>query len=78
MSSLTERRKREIEDQYIKMRKDAQNKLLLYVICNINNINEGQNIAQKILKDIYKIGGIESASYTYGTNTITVVVVGQI
>jgi hypothetical protein len=78
MSSLTERRKREIEDQYIKMRKDAQKKLLLYVICNINNINEGQNIAQKILKDIYKIGGIESASYTYGTNTITVVVVGQI
>jgi hypothetical protein len=70
MSALTEKRKREIEEQYAEMRKKAEKKLLLYVICNIDNVDEGQSIAQQVLKDIYKIEGIESASYTYGTNTI--------
>jgi hypothetical protein len=73
MSSLTEKRKREIEEQYAKMKREAERKVLLKVICDIKNINDGPIISQRILKDIYKIHGVESASYAYGTNTITVI-----
>jgi hypothetical protein len=73
MSSLTDKKKREIEEQYAKMKQEAERKVLLNVICDIRNINEGSIISQRILKEIYKIHGIESASYTYGTNVITVI-----
>jgi hypothetical protein len=73
VSSLTEKRKREIEEQFAKMKREAERKVLLNVTCDIKDINDGPIISQRILKDIYKIYGVESASYTYGTNIITVI-----
>jgi hypothetical protein len=70
MSSLTEKRKQEIEEQFAKMKREAERKVLLNVTCDIKDI---PIISQRILKDIYKIYGVESASYTYGTNIITVI-----
>jgi len=72
MSALTDRRKREIDEQLAKIKREAEKKALLKVICDIKNINDGPIITQRILKDIYKIHGVESASYIYGTDTITV------
>jgi hypothetical protein len=68
MSALTDRKKREIDEQLAKIKREAEKKALLNVICNIKNIND----SQRILKDIYKIYGVESASFIYGTNIITV------
>lgn len=73
MSSLTEKRKREIEEQIAKMKQQAERKVLLNVVCDIRNINDAPSITQRILKEIYKLHGIESASFIYGTNTITVI-----
>ena len=73
MSSLTEKRKLEIDEEYAKMKREAERKALLNVICDIKQINDGPIISQRILKDIYKIYGVQSASYIYGTNTITVI-----
>lgn len=60
-------------EQYAKMKRERERKVLLNVICDIQNINDGPIISQRILKDIYKIYGVESASYIYGTDTITVI-----
>jgi hypothetical protein len=72
MSALTDRKKREIDEQLAKMKREAEKKALLNVICDIKNINDGPIISQRILKDIYKIYSVESASFIYGTDTVTV------
>lgn len=72
MSSLTEKRKREIEEQIAKMKQQAERKVLLNVVCDIRNINDAPIITQRILK-VSRLHGIESASFIYGTNTITVI-----
>ena len=72
MSALTDRKRREIDEQLAKIKREAEKKALLNIICDIKNINDGPTISQRILNDIYKIYGVESASYIYGTDTITV------
>jgi hypothetical protein len=69
MSSLTEKRKREIESLYLKMKQETYKKVMLYVICNI----QSEHIMSDILKSINKLNDIESSSVPYGTNTITVI-----
>jgi hypothetical protein len=45
---------------------------MLYVMCNIQNIDDGPVITDHIIKTINNMTDTESASYTYGTNIITV------
>lgn len=72
MSSFTERKKREIENLYLKMKQKAYKKVMLYVICNIPTLHDEAVITDRVLKFIYKMKDIEFASYAQGTNTITV------
>jgi hypothetical protein len=53
MSSLTEKRKREIEQQIAKMKQQAERKVLLNVVCDIKNTTDAPIITQRILKEIY-------------------------
>ncbi len=41
-------------------------------MCNIQNIDDGHVITDQIIKTINNMTDTESASYTYGTNIITV------
>jgi hypothetical protein len=73
LSALTERRKREIEHLYNELKKKSQSKVLLYVICDIADMNSASSIVEEVMKSIKIMNGIESVSYSYGTNVITVV-----
>jgi nitrate reductase NapAB chaperone NapD len=72
MSSLTEKKKREIENLYLKMKQKSCKKIMLYVKCNIQTVDLGPVVVEHILKAINKMSDIEAASYTYGTNIVTV------
>lgn len=72
MSALTERKKKEIESLFLKMKQKTYKKVMLYVTCNIQGVNQEPIIVDRILKTINNMNAIESASYDYGTNTITV------
>ena len=73
MSSLTERRKKEIETQYREMVRKRARKVFLTVFCDVRCLQDKLAIPQMIMDSIRKIMGVESVSYTNGTNVITVI-----
>jgi hypothetical protein len=73
MSSLTERKKREIETQYREMIAKRARKVFLTVFCNIRRLQDTLVIPQMIMDSIRKMRGVESVSYANGTNVITVI-----
>jgi hypothetical protein len=73
MSSLTERKKKEIETQYREMVAKRARKVFLTVFCNVRHLQDTLAIPQVIMDSIRKLKGIESVSYTNGTNVITVI-----
>ena len=52
MSSLTEKKKREIENLYLKMKQKSCKKIMLYVKCNIQTVDLEPVVAEHILKAI--------------------------
>jgi hypothetical protein len=48
-------------------------KVFLTVSCNVRSLQDTLAIPQKIIDSIRKIKGVESVSYTDGTNVITVI-----
>ena len=73
MSSLTERKKKEIETQYREMVAKRACKVFLTVFCNVRRLQDTLAIPQMIMDSIRKMRGVESVSYTNGTNVITVI-----
>jgi 5,10-methylene-tetrahydrofolate dehydrogenase/methenyl tetrahydrofolate cyclohydrolase len=70
MSALTEKKKKEIESLYLKMKQKACRKVMLYV--TLRPLDNEYVIADRILKFINKMNEIESTSYTPGTYVMTV------
>ena len=70
MSSLTERRKREIEMLFRRM-KERPSKVFLSVFLDDNFFNEDPTLPRHISQLINQMDGVESYNYTEGTNHIT-------
>jgi hypothetical protein len=73
MSSLTERKKKEIETQYREMIAKRARKVFLTVFYNVRRLQDTFAIPQVIVDSIRRMRGVESVSYTNGTNVITVI-----
>jgi hypothetical protein len=72
MSALTERKKREIETQFRKMKARRAYKVFLYVLCDTKTLRDTFTIPQMIMDSTKRKKGVESIYYTNGTNVITV------
>ena len=64
---------REIETQYQDMMAKRARKVFLTVFCKIRSLEDTLTIPQMIIDSIRKMKGIESVSYSNGTNVITVI-----
>ena len=73
MSSLTPRKMKEIDNQLRQMREKRDRRVFLTVFCNIRRLEDTLALPQMIMDSIRKINGVESVSYTNGTNVITVI-----
>jgi hypothetical protein len=69
MSALTERKKREIEMLYRKL-KEKPSKVFLNIFVNID-ISNNPHIIKQILNFITNMEGVEFSNYTQGTNNFT-------
>jgi hypothetical protein len=70
MAALTERKKREIEMLYRKM-KEKPSKVFLNVSLNESFFSEEPTLPKHILNFIQHMEGIESSVYSVGSNNIT-------
>ena len=70
MSALTERRKREIMEQYQRMR--VPRRFILSIIYDTSNINEIPSIERNIMDAINRMPDIESYTPYHGENIIAV------
>ena len=66
MSSLTERKKMEIESQYREMVAKRASKIFLTVFWNPTRLQDTLAIPQMIMDSIRKMRGVESVSYNNG------------
>lgn len=73
MSALTEKNKREIEEQYKKLIEKKEKKILLSIYFDLRDPKDGPDISFGIVNFVYQLKEIESAGYSPGTNLVTVV-----
>ena len=69
MSALTERKKKEIDMLYRKM-KAKRSKVFLNILIN-SNVKISRRIGERITKSIYRLGDVQYSSYSLGTNNFT-------
>jgi hypothetical protein len=70
VSALTEKKKKEIEMLYRKM-KEKPSRVLLNVFTDISKPNEVQAISKRVLNSLGRMRGIKYCGYTKGTNHIS-------